>query len=86
MAHVERRFRMLSVHNSACAENWSKRYKKRLQFARLYIEIFQQEENNCSLLMTDEAHFVNKQNFKYWRVKNSRILNEKELQAQRVTV
>ena len=41
--------------------------------------------------MTDEAHFhlngfVNKQNFGYWGVENLRILNEKELYPQRVTV
>ena len=41
--------------------------------------------------MTDEAHFhpngfVNKQNFRYWGVENLRILNEKELHSQRITV
>ena len=45
--------------------------EKMFQFARSFIEIFQQEEKMCSLLMTDETHFylnsfVNKQNFKYW--------------------
>ena len=43
------------------------------------------------LYMTDEAHFhlnscVNKQNFRYWGVENSRILNVQELHPQRVTV
>ena len=41
--------------------------------------------------MTDEAHFhliafVNKQNFRYWGVEYPRIVNEKELHPQRVTV
>ena len=41
--------------------------------------------------MTDEAHFhlngfVNKQNLRYWGVENPRIVNEKELHPQRVTV
>ena len=59
-------------------------YEKRLQCSQLFIGIFQQEEKNCSLLMTDEAHFhlndfVNKQNFRYWRAYNPRILNGKEL-------
>ena len=53
-------------------------YEKILQFARLFIEIFQQEEKKCFLLMTDEKNFllngfVNKQNFRYWRVENPRI-------------
>ena len=61
------------------------------QFAWSFIEIFQQEEKHCSLLMTHKAHFhlngfVNKQNFRYWRVDNPRIVNEKELHPQRVAV
>ena len=45
-------------------------YEKSLQLTRSFIEIFQQEEKNHSLLMTDEPHFhfngiVNKQNFRY---------------------
>ena len=66
-------------------------YEKRLQFARSFNEIFQQDGKNCSQLMTNGAHFdlngfVNKQNFRYWGVENQRILNEKELHPQRVTV
>ena len=66
-------------------------YEKRLQLARSFIEILQQEENNRFLLMTGEAHFhlnsfVNIRNFRYWGVENPRILNEKELHPQRVTV
>ena len=58
-------------------------YEKRFQFVRLVIEIFQKEVNMCFLLMTDEAHFhlngfINKQNFRYWRVENPRIANEKD--------
>ena len=46
---------------------------------RSFIEIFQREENNCSVLI-DEAHFhlngfVNKQNFKYWGMENPRTHN-----------
>ena len=42
-------------------------------------------------MMTDKAHFhlncfVNKHNFIYWGVQNPRILNEKELHPERVTV
>ena len=38
-----------------------------------------------------EAHFqlngfVNKQNFSYWKMENTRILNEKELHPKRETV
>ena len=47
--------------------------------------------NVCSLMMTDEAlfhlnGFVNKQNFRYWKLENSRIVNEKELHPQRIIV
>ena len=62
-----------------------------LQFAGPFIEIFQQDEKMYSLLMTDETHFllngfVNKQNFRYRVVENPRILNEKKLHPQRVSV
>ena len=57
-------------------------YEKRLQFERLFIEIIQQEEENYSLLMTDEAHIhlnglVNKQSFRYWGVENLKISNKR---------
>ena len=84
MAHIERRFKVLSVQNSACAEDCSKRLGENYSITAVIYEIFQQEEKNCSLLMTDELHFylnglVNKQNFRYWRVENPRNINEKEL-------
>ena len=82
---------MLSVQSSTCAEDWSKLYEKMLQFARPFIEIFQQEEKTYSLLMTDEAHFhlngfVIKQNVIYRGVEKQQILNENELHPQRVIV
>ena len=33
-------------------------YERRLQSARSFVEIYQQDETICSLLMTDEAHFL----------------------------
>ena len=65
--------------------------KRMLQFTQSFIEIFKQEDKFCSLLMTDKAHFhlngfVNKQNFRYWGVENPRIVNEKKLHPQRVTM
>ena len=41
MAHIETRFKVSSVQNSASVENWFKRLQ----------EIFQQEEKDCSLLI-----------------------------------
>jgi len=66
-------------------------FEKRLQFAHSFLEIFQDEDKICSLMMTDEAHFhlngfVNKQNFRFWGGENPQVIHVKELHPQRVTV
>ena len=69
---------MLSVQIQLMQKICQNDYEKRLQFARSFIEIFQQEENYFSLLVTDGAHFHlngfdNKQNFRYMGVENPSI-------------
>ena len=92
MVHIERGFLKCYPNKNQLVQKIEQGdYEKRLQFAPSFIKIFQQEENICSPLMTDEAHFhfnglVNKQNFIYWGVENQIILNEKKLHPQRVTV
>lgn len=67
-------------------------YQQRILFCETMLRMFQENDDQVNnLWMSDEAHFhlsgfVNKQNFRYWAEENPRLLHEKPLHAQKVTV
>lgn len=65
-------------------------YAQRLNFAQQMLDLFEENEN-MSLLMSDEAHFhlngaVNKQNCRYWADENPRQLHAMPLHSPKLTV
>ena len=65
---------------------------KRLEFCNTFLEMFHREENFIEkIIMSDEAHFhlsgyVNKQNTRFWATENPKLIHEKPLHSEYVTV
>ncbi|PSN52441.1 hypothetical protein C0J52_16239, partial [Blattella germanica] len=66
--------------------------QQRIRFCdALLVRLTEDEDLVNNLWMNEEAHFhlsgfVNRQNFRYWSEANPRVLHEKPLHAQKVTV
>lgn len=58
VAHDEKRVKVVSVQNSVRQQRGQNNCEKRLQLARSFIEMFQEDDKLCSLTMTDKAHLT----------------------------
>lgn len=65
-------------------------YAHRQEFA-FRMQVLLEDNENAVIIMSDEAHFhldgdVNRQNLRYWSSENPRLVHEKPLHSDRVTV